>query len=164
MSCNADGVQYCFAKKLKYCADIFGKTPLDYAVKSGDRVTIDIMLEGIYTSDPAERDAIMRNLPLSTLLENNVACVAPLLNEGGASRPIESKFCGGTPIPSIFQLKNVKYGESGYPFYSREVANQLHPESKTDHKERTKAIATFVLTNPLPANFTDDSVKLLSLI
>lgn len=49
--------------------DSFGKSPLDYAIDSKDRLIIDTIMNGIFNTEAIERTRIMRTLPLSLLLE-----------------------------------------------------------------------------------------------
>ena len=53
-------------------ADVFGKTPYDYAKQTKDRLIIEAVVQGIYESEPAERERLMRTIPLSSILEHSV--------------------------------------------------------------------------------------------
>ncbi len=47
MTSNVAGAQACFANKVKFCLDAFGKSPLDYAIETEDKLIIDAILSGI---------------------------------------------------------------------------------------------------------------------
>jgi hypothetical protein len=39
-----EALEYCLKKGVKWAVDIFGKSPLDYALKSGDRPIIEMCI------------------------------------------------------------------------------------------------------------------------
>ncbi len=69
MTHNADGIAFCFKKRVRWINDIFGKSPLDYALKAGDRQTIETVITGLFETEYEDREAVMRELPLHILLK-----------------------------------------------------------------------------------------------
>lgn len=59
--------------------DSFGKSPLDYAIESHDRLIIDTVMNGLFNTEAVERTRIMRTLPLSVLLEHPSGVLGVLL-------------------------------------------------------------------------------------
>jgi hypothetical protein len=55
MTYNSEGIEFCLKKRVKWMTDIFGKTPLDYALKTGDRPIIETIMKGIFEMDPFDR-------------------------------------------------------------------------------------------------------------
>jgi hypothetical protein len=47
MTSNVAGAEACFANKVKFTLDQFGKSPLDYAIATEDKLIIETILTGI---------------------------------------------------------------------------------------------------------------------
>lgn len=127
MTGNVRGIEICFEKEINFIQDVFGKTPLDYANDSKDKLIIEAVLKGIFETKPKERTKILRTLRLSTLLANPNSIVANILQNYGAEEPEVVKFKEALQIPKLFPLKDNLYTESGLPVYSADVAKVLHP-------------------------------------
>jgi hypothetical protein len=59
----------CFKKRVRWINDIFGKSPLDYALQSGDRSSIEAVIKGLFETEYEDRETVMRELPLTVLLK-----------------------------------------------------------------------------------------------
>lgn len=79
MTANVEGAKLCFENKVKFMLDSFGKSPLDYAIESKDRLIIEAIMVGIFETEASERSKIMRTLPLSLLLEHPSGVLGLLL-------------------------------------------------------------------------------------
>jgi hypothetical protein len=107
----------------------------------------------------------MLTLPLNVLMKYPSSQLVSLINEAGSSIPDESHYCGGANLPTIFKLNAMKFGESTKPLYDLQVAEQLHPNDNYKNKAaKMSAVQTLVMTNPVPRQFTKNSLKLLELI
>lgn len=73
------GIEICFEKDINFIQDVFGKTPLDYAIDSKDKLIIEAILKGIFETKSKIRTKILRTLKLSTLLANPNSIVANIL-------------------------------------------------------------------------------------
>lgn len=126
---NVEGARACFENKVKFSLDAFGKSPLDYAIETGDKLIIETILGGIDQMETEEKIKILRTLPLNTLVEHPAPVLANILLQYGTSVPEPSKFGKGLKLPTLFPAKGLKFGESGFPYYSAEVAKKIHPPS-----------------------------------
>ena len=54
------------------------------------------------------------------------------------------------------------FARSGIPSYSAEVAEQLHPPKLVKPQKRFLPVSTIVLNNPVPEDFSEDSLALLT--
>lgn len=79
ITANVEGAEQCFKNKVKFMLDSFGKSPLDYAIESHDRLIIDTVMNGLFNTEAVERTRIMRTLPLSVLLEHPSGVLGVLL-------------------------------------------------------------------------------------
>ena len=96
---------------------MFGKTPLDYALKKKDKALLEAVIQGLFETEAEERERIMRGLPLNILLKYPAVYLPPLLREAGSSTPAESRLCNGAPLPKLFPLKKQRFAESYKPLY-----------------------------------------------
>lgn len=92
MTGNVEGVEICFKNKVKFIKDVFGKTPLDYAIKTADKLVIEAILKGIYESEAEEKIKIMRTIKLSLLLKHPATVLANLLGQNGVQEPEVCRF------------------------------------------------------------------------
>ncbi len=106
----------------------------------------------------------MREIPLHVLLQYPAVTLAPLLREAGASTPENSKYCGAPTPPKLFPMARKVFGRSALPIYDHQVANQLHSKEQQDSKCDLRAVSTYVLNNPVPENYCEDSLALLDAI
>ena len=164
MTSNVTGAEVCFENKVKFTLDAFGKSPLDYAIATKDKLIIETILNGINSMDSEEKVKILRTLPLNLIVEHPAPVLANILLSFGASIPVEAKFGTGQTLPTMFPIKGLGFGESGLPIYSTEVAKQLHPPKLLKPKSKLRPISTLVLNNPVPRNFTEESLALLASI
>lgn len=164
MTSNVAGAEECFKNRVKFHLDQFGMSPLDYAFETQDKLIIEAVLTGIDQMENEEKLKILRTLPLNKLLQHPAAVLANILLQSGASLPIDSKFGKGNAVPTLFPIKGQRFGESGLPYYSVEVAAQLHPPKLVKPKSKNRPVSTWLLNNPVPRNFTDESLELLGAI
>jgi hypothetical protein len=105
MTSNVAGAEACFENKVKFTIDSFGKSPLDYAIATKDKLIIETILSGIDSMENEEKVKILRTLPLNLIVEHPAPVLASILLNYGASVPAESKFGKGNTLPTLFPIK-----------------------------------------------------------
>lgn len=84
---NVEGVDLCFKNQVHWMKDTFDNTPLEYALKSKDKHTLEAVIKGIFETEHKERVRIMREVPLVVLLKCTAVYMPSLLREAGVSFP-----------------------------------------------------------------------------
>ena len=77
---------------MKFTLDSFGKSPLDYAIETNDKLIIEAILGGIEQMENEEKIKILRTLPLHVLVTYSAPVLANILLQYGASAPESTKF------------------------------------------------------------------------
>jgi hypothetical protein len=65
---NKEAIAACYAAGAKFIVDKFGKTPLDYAIKSKDLSAVDAIYRGLNHLSESERNSILQKISINSMV------------------------------------------------------------------------------------------------
>jgi hypothetical protein len=148
--------------------DLFGNTPLEYALKSKDLAAVNAVYEGLNSLSDNERNSVLQKISINSLVREITPDLDKVISDGGTSIPLTQSFSYVVEIPKNYPLKkgDVKFAVSSCPIYGHPIKNALHPEA--DHAygedEDLALVDTRIINTPIPRDFSEDSISLLDTI
>ena len=156
LSGNDKALSYCLQNGVLFTYDCFGKSPLNYAIKSQNLNCVNALFASLLSLDEEQAKTVLSQININQMLQEVTPDLGAVFKKLGTTEPKVQSFHKTLTMPQnyLINLDQINFASSQAPIYNHHVQQLLHGKEVDDDAEDTQLIETKVLSNPVPKDYT----------